>query len=371
MDTTYRPLVTLVVPAYNEASILQANMEIILEYLRTLESRYRFEVLIVNDGSTDGTGIVADRLSELHPSIQVVHHPSNFGLGQSCKTAFAMSNGDYVVTMDADLSYAPDTIGALLDAMQTKRAKLVIASAYMKGGKVTKVPWLRLQLSRLGNRMIGMLTGNVLSTFTCMVRAFDGPFIRSLEPKHQGMGIMPELIYKTMVLGGKIVEIPAHLDWTRQIEQQGKRSSSMRLLSHIMSTFVSGFFFRPFMMLLVPGCLLLVFAAYVNTWVLIEFSALLQPAGGRLSEAAALLFRDHPATLLIGLLSLVLAVQMISLGGISLQSKRYFEETYFQLVKLRRQIAKAGQTGNPNPMTKRSEPVPTERAAHDSIETHL
>ena len=83
---------------------------------------------------------------------------------------------------------------------------------------------------------------------------------------------------------------------------------------------------------------MLLFSIYVNTWVIIEFIAALPEAGGKLLEGAAEVFRNHPATLLIGLLSLVLAIQLISLGAISLQSKRYFEETYFQLVKLRKQI---------------------------------
>ena len=299
MTHDQRPLVTLVIPAYNEAGILARNMGIIFDYLETLKDQYRFEVLIINDGSGDETGVIADGLRLEHPELQVVHHPSNFGLGQTFKTAFAISSGDYLVTIDVDLSYEPQTIGNLLVAIRSKGAKLVLASAYMQGGQTTNVPWLRLKLSRTGNWMIGLLTGNAFSTFTCMVRAYDGPFIRDLEPKHQGMGIMPELIYKTMVLGGKIVEIPAHLDWTRQLEQKAKRSSSMRLLSHILSTFVSGFFFRPFMMLLVPGSLLFLFSIYVNTWVIIEFFAALQGAGGKLSEGAAEVFRNHPATLLI------------------------------------------------------------------------
>lgn len=326
------------IPGYNEAGVLRKNMRVFFEYLDTLRDQYRFEVLIINDGSRDETGPIAESLRANYPELQVIHHPSNFGLGQAFKTAFAASTGDYVVTMDADLSYAPCVIGDLLEALSEKGTKLALASAYMKGGQVTNVPWLRRVLSQWGNKMFSVLAGNRFSTFTCMVRGYDGPFIRSLEPKSEGMGIMPEIIYKTMMVGGRIVEVPAHLDWTAQISDAPVRSSSMRIFSHIVSTFVSGFVFRPFMMLLVPGLLVLLFSAYVNFWLFVELIDAIGRSGGSLDLSARILFEEHPATMLIGLLTLLLAIQMVSLGALSLQSKKYFEETYFQLVKLRRQI---------------------------------
>lgn len=338
MKNNSLPLVSLVVPGYNEAGVLNRNMGIIFDYLTTLRDQYAFEVLIINDGSHDETGSIADSLVAQYPELQVIHHPSNFGLGQAFKTAFAASTGDYIVTLDADLSYAPETIGDLLVALTQNGTKLALASAYMKGGKVTNVPWLRKMLSLWGNKMFALLTGNKFSTFTCMVRGYDGPFIRALEPKSQGMGIMPEIIYKAMMVGGRIVEIPAHLDWTAQLSDSPVRSSSMRLASHIVSTFVSGFVLRPFLMLLLPGLMVLLFSAYVNFWLLTELISAIGASGGNLDAAARILFEEHPATMLIGLLTLLLAIQMVSLGALSLQSKKYFEETYFQLVKLRRQI---------------------------------
>lgn len=333
-----RRTVTVVIPCYNEAAVVAQNLREVLDYLATMEEEYEFEVIAVNDGSADETGAIVEQVRAEHSNLTVIHHPSNFGLGQAFKTAFAASTGEFVVTIDADLSYAPETIGALLTAIRKNHAKLALASPYMEGGQVTKVPFLRRVLSRAGNRLIAWFTGNEFSTFTCMVRAYDGPFIRTLEPKNEGMGIMPEVIYKTMVVGGKIVEVPAHLDWSRQLASKSGRSSSMRVLSHILSTFVSGFFFRPFMLMLIPGTLALVFSMYVNFWLLMDFLTALPLAQGRLSDAAELVYRNHGATLLIGMLSLLLAIQMISLGAVSLQAKRYYEEGYFQMVKLRRQI---------------------------------
>ena len=82
-----RPLVSLVLPAYNEASILRDHVLILLNYLMTLIRRFRFEVIIVNDGSSDQTGAIATQLAEEFDGIRVFDHPRNFGLGQALKRA--------------------------------------------------------------------------------------------------------------------------------------------------------------------------------------------------------------------------------------------------------------------------------------------
>jgi len=357
--------VSVVIPSYNEAASLARNLDEIFGYLTSLSDRYRFEVLIVNDGSRDNTAEVAEAAAQRFANLRVVHHPSNFGIGQALRSGFALSRGDYIVTMDADLSYAPKTIGEMLSAIVTQRAKLVLASAYMPGGRVTAVPRDRHLYSRVGNWLMARMDGGRFSTYTCMVRAYDGPFIRSMEPRALGMGIMPEIIYKTLILGGRIVEIPAHLDWTLQAQDASAakaagtapgRRSSMRVIGHMVSTSVSTFLFRPFMLMLVPGVVLLLFATYVDFWLVYDLVAALTRAGS-LAEAATLVYRERPATLLIGPMATLLAIQLISLGAISIQSKRYYEESYFQTVRLRRQLERieAAVQGQPSPVA----PVPS------------
>ncbi len=338
LPTASLPLVTLVIPGYNEAGVLARNLAAIFGYLHSLRHRWRFEVLLINDGSSDATGEIAERLTASYPQLRVIHHPVNFGLGQALKTAFAASQGDYVVTLDLDLSYSVRTIVDLLEAIEGSSNKIVLASPYIEGGRTTNVPRLRLTLSRWANRMFSWLSGNSYNTFTCMVRAYDGPFIRALQPKAQGMAIMPEIIYKTMILGGKIAELPAHLDWSAQVADGTQRSSSMRLLSHIAATSISGFVFRPNVLLMLPGlaCLIVSIALGLSLW---------------LSAGSVL---EHPALLIFASLGILLGVQMLSMSAMSLQNKKYYEETYFQLVKLRRQIDIQTETASPagDPLTK-------------------
>lgn len=326
-------LISVVLPAFNEAAILPDHLQRLVDYLRTLEDRFRWEIVIVNDGSEDGTGELADRFAADYDNVMAVHHRRNYGLGQALKYGMSQTRGDYIVTLDIDLSYSPDHIEKLVEAIQTTRAKLVLASPYMKGGRISNVPLLRKFLSIGANRFLSMVAHGRLSTLTCMVRGYDGQFGRSLCLRSLGMDVMPETVYKTMILRAGIAQIPAHLDWGLQVKQSG-RQSSMRILKHMLSTVLSGFVFRPFMFFILPGLLLFGFAAWVNAWMIIHFFEALQavPADidtDKISYAVALAYEEYPHTFIVGLLSLMVSVQLISLGILALQSKTYFEELYF------------------------------------------
>jgi glycosyltransferase involved in cell wall biosynthesis len=329
-----RPLVSIVLPAYNEAGILEDNVGELLSYLKSLEAQYRFEILIVNDGSRDTTLQIAHSLAQRHGFIRVLNHPVNKGLGAALQTGFAASQGRYIVTMDIDLSYEPSHIGAMLAKLRERHAQMVLASPYMKGGRLSAVPFRRKVLSIWANRFLAKLAGGNLSTLTCLTRAYEGDFIRQLNLRSNGMEVMPEIVYKSMVMRARIEEIPGHLDWTRQLAVGVKRRSSMRILSHTFATVIAGFILRPFMFFVLPGLLLFAFSLWVNIWMLVHFFDAYAAADpsfsftGRSSVAVANAYRDNPHTFIVGLLSLMLAIQLISLGILALQSKSYFEEIF-------------------------------------------
>ncbi len=334
-----RPLVSLVVPAFNEEAILRPNLNILCDYMRTLESQFEWELLLVNDGSSDTTLEIAHQVAEEEPRMRVLSHFTNFGLGQVFQYAFKQSRGDYVVTVDVDLSYAPEHIGRLLEEIVRTRAKIVLASPYMEGGQISNVPWLRRTLSIAANHFLSHLAGGNLSTLTCMVRAYDGRFLRSLPLKASGMDIMPETIYKAKVLGALIRQVPAHLDWSLQ-RQAASRTSSMRIVAHVFSTVLSGFIFRPIYFFILPGLLLFALSCYTNVWGFVHILDALFPGEGvaipTFSRAVGIAFAQHPHTFVVGLLSLTLAVQLISLGLLALQNKRYFEEVFHLSTSIRR-----------------------------------
>jgi glycosyltransferase involved in cell wall biosynthesis len=330
-----KPLVSLVVPAYNEASIVARNLGELCRQMELLENEYRWEMVIVNDGSTDETGTLAEAFAKSRENIHVLHHRTNFGLGQAFRTAFDYCQGDYVITLDMDLSYSPDHIPKLLSVIAETNAKIVVASPYMEGGRISHVPWLRKKFSIWANRFLSLASKGRLSTLTGMVRAYEGKFLRSLNLKATGMEINPEILYKATLLGAELEEVPATLDWHFARTKGEKRRSSMKLLRHTLSVLLSGFLFRPVMFFLIPGFGLLLFAFYVNGWMLVHFYNHYQVLGeytwffSRASAAVSAAYKEFPHTFIVGGLASMLAIQLISLGILALQSKSYFEEIFY------------------------------------------
>jgi uncharacterized membrane protein len=155
-----------------------------------------------------------------------------------------------------------------------------------------------------------------------------------LHLRSTGMDVMPEMIHKAKLLRASIEEVPAELNWERQNKVAGKRRSSLKVAQQIAGTTMSGFLLRPFTFLLVPGLLLLAFAAYVNTWMVIHFFEAYAQLGASpevaqdISAAVALAYARYPHTFIVGLLSLMLSMQLVGMAMLSLQNKRYFDELF-------------------------------------------
>jgi glycosyltransferase involved in cell wall biosynthesis len=329
-----RPLVSIVVPAFNEAAHLVGNLQAVCDYMATLEREYRWELIVVNDGSADDTGRLAEEFARGRENVRVLHHVTNFGLGQALRFGFSRCAGEYVVTLDTDLSYAPEHIGALLARLRATGAKVVVASPYMKGGRISNVPWLRRLLSVGANRFLSATSDHSVSTITGLVRAYDGPFLRSLSLRARSMEINPEVIYKALLLNERVDEVPGHLNWERLRGPGRVRRSSMKVRRQTLRVLLAGFLFRPVAFFVAPGLALLAFAAYTNVWMFLHFfeQYALVPATldfeDRVTAAVGAAFQQYPYTFIIGLLSLILAVQLLSLGIVALQNREYFKELF-------------------------------------------
>jgi len=332
MESQKTPVISVILPVFNEEALLREHVVEIITHVRTLQDEYAFEILLVNDGSSDRSGEIASELAAEFDELRVLTHPTNFGAGQAFKFGFANTRGDYVVTMDVDLSYDVHHIEELVTVLRMEHAKIVLASPYMNGGTISNVPFMRKTLSIWGNRFLSLVARGNFSTLTSMVRAYDGPFIRALDLRSMGMDILPEMLYKSMVVRAKIVETPGRLDWERQLQVAGQRFSSMKILKHVYSTISSGFVFRPMLFFIFPGILIGLFSLYVNFWMFTHFFgavAELSGAGGAtFAKAFALAYSKYPHTFVTGLLSAMLTIQLLGLGIITAQNKRYFEELF-------------------------------------------
>lgn len=316
--------VTVLIPVYNEAAHLQANVGTLVDYLRSLEHRYQWEILIVNDGSTDGSGDLADRLAMENPAIRVLHHARNYKVGQALRYGFANSHNDFIVTYDIDLTYSPEHIGRLLDAIVANRAKIVVASPYMAGGSTKAVPWRRAIPSRAANWLLGLTAKTEIHTFTGMVRAYDRRFVSSLNLKATDNEINAETIYKAEVLRAHIVEIPAHLDWSAN---RDRRRSPIRTRRTTAGFAFSFFLFRPFAFFIFPGVLFLAIAG--GAAVVLAFGVGTDLTNGvPLGSAIAERLYGSRVAYFVAAICLYLGFQLLALGVITAQAKRYFEELF-------------------------------------------
>jgi len=334
-DKKAKPFVSLVIPAYNEERIIEKNLNEICNYMKKLEVGYLWELVVVDDGSKDSTGAILDNFAKNKTNVCVIHHIANMRLAQALKTAFQSCKGDYIITLDADLSYNPDHIEKLISKITETKAQVVIASPYMKEGSISNVPWLRKLLSRWANKFLSFFARGNLHTLTGMVRAYDRKFLCALDLKADDVDINAEIIYKTMLLRGRIIEIPAHLNWNHTALNGKHRNSSFKILPSLSRYFFSGFIFRPFMFFVIMGYLLLFISLYPLTWALIHtlkfYNSLAvssEPLDYRFSEAIAAAFQQSPHAFLIGGFILMLSIQFISLGILAMQYKHYFEELF-------------------------------------------
>jgi glycosyltransferase involved in cell wall biosynthesis len=329
------PVISIIIPAYNEEAIIVKSIGIITEYLQSLKEKYSFEILIVNDGSRDNTAELANDLALKNNLVRVIHHPVNLNLGRALQTGFKNARGEILVVLDLDLSYSVDHIQRLIDKQIETDADVVIASCYMKGGKVSKVPFLRALLSRVVNRFMRFAAQENYHTFTGMVRAYKADFISNLNLKTKDYEINPEIIYKAMILRARIVEIPAHLDWTFQNLAGKKRTSGMNLTKGFFSGLMAGFIFRPYVFYLGIGFLLFLIALYMIVWIFINTFMIMPQIvmhpnfiDDRFSMAIGQVFKSSPHAFVVGGFTLLLSIQFISLGLLSLQNKRYYEELF-------------------------------------------
>ena len=130
--------------------------------------------------------------------------------------------------IDCDLSYSPATSPPWSEALEESRAKMAVASPYMPGGETVRVPRHLERRSRMANAFLARGARRARSTLTGMVRAYDGPFIRAMALKSVDDEINIEALYKAMILRGRMVEVPATLDWSGLAACAGRHGPALR-----------------------------------------------------------------------------------------------------------------------------------------------
>jgi glycosyltransferase involved in cell wall biosynthesis len=195
------PLVSVLVPAFNEAATIEGVLR------RVAELPLRTEIVVVDDGSTDATPQILARLAGELPALRTEHKP-NAGKGSAVRRAIALSTGDYVVVQDADLEYDPADIPVLLGPLFDGRADAVYGTR-LRGGKPQRA---HLFWHYAGNRFLSLLTNvmfnTTISDMEVGYKALRGDLARSLELVSDDFRIEPEITAKILRRGARLYEVP-------------------------------------------------------------------------------------------------------------------------------------------------------------------
>ncbi len=206
-----RTPVTIVVPCYNEELTLPYLANTLASVERTLGDRYELRYRFVNDGSTDGTGPVLERLFGGRPGTRVLHHPENRGVAAGLLTGIRDTDTEVVCSIDCDCSYDPHLLAEMIPLLEPG-VDLVTASPYHPGGGVRNVPPWRLFLSRNASRLYRLVLAHQLHTYTSCFRVYRRSAVADLHPSRPGFLGVVEVLGRIHLAGGRIVEYPAVLE---------------------------------------------------------------------------------------------------------------------------------------------------------------
>ncbi len=194
-------------PTYNEAE----NIVEVLERIRRASSE--LDVLVVDDGSPDGTADLAEKWGIEHDRVEVMRRSEKSGLGSAYRAGFGKGLGqgyEILVEMDSDLQHDPAMLPALIHAVEDG-ADLAIGSRYVPGGELPGMSFSRRFISQAGNLYVSFVLGMHVRDATAGFRAFSADALRGIDLpaiKADGYGFQVEMAYTVSRNGGRIVEVP-------------------------------------------------------------------------------------------------------------------------------------------------------------------
>ncbi|PYQ30131.1 MAG: glycosyltransferase family 2 protein [Acidobacteria bacterium] len=201
MPVVARPSVSLVIPMFNEELNIEHAVSAAVEALTKYSDDY--ELIIVDDASTDDSPAMAARMAEENPRIRVLRHEKNRKLGGTIRTGFAAATKDLVLYMDADLPFDPDVLGRAIRAMHVTGADLIAGYRHDR----TMEGLRRTIYSYVYNTLIGVLFGWPHRDINFSFKLFKRRVLQKIELKSEGSLIDAELIVKAKNRGFAIQQI--------------------------------------------------------------------------------------------------------------------------------------------------------------------
>lgn len=200
---------SIVVPAFNEEKTIGE----MLSKLNNLDiSPLEKEIIVVNDGSSDSTREVIEKVKKFNPSLVVMNHPKNKGKGAAVRTGFGGATGDIFIIQDADLEYNPNDIPRIIRPIVEKKARVVYGTRLKMKPVFFGKNRTPLLLHFFGNKFLSFSTtvlyGYKISDMETCYKAFDKDVIKGMRLKSRSFNFEPEITAKILKKGIRILEIP-------------------------------------------------------------------------------------------------------------------------------------------------------------------
>ncbi len=195
------PLLSVVVPVYNEA----ATAEILIR--RVLAQPWRKEIVAVDDGSTDGTREILAALAKELPELRVILHEQNQGKGAAMHTGFREARGDVLIVQDADLEYDPKDYGVLLEPILDGRADVCYGSRFL-GGPHRVLNYHHFIANKLITGLSNVMTNLNLSDMETCYKVFRREVLAHLDLRETRFGFDPEFTSQVAAAGLRVYEVP-------------------------------------------------------------------------------------------------------------------------------------------------------------------
>lgn len=210
----YKGKISVIMPAYNESGHIYKNIKETFEVFQ--KTRRGFEIIVVDDGSTDSTCEEAERAASEVPGVKVVHYALNNGKGNALKEGFRHATGDYVVFLDSDLDLHPGQLHRLFRVMRNCRADVVIGSKHHPRSKLD-YPAARKVISRVYALILKALFNLPLRDTQTGLKVFNIDVLKKVFPKvlSKRYAYDLELLVNATHLGYRVAEAPVVLNFKR------------------------------------------------------------------------------------------------------------------------------------------------------------
>lgn len=199
---------SIILPTYNERENLPVTVWLINKYLTNCN--VDFEIIIVEDGSPDGTLQVAEKLEEIYKNIVILNRGKKLGLGTAYKAGLDLATGNYIILMDADLSHHPKFIPQFIKKALDGDYDIVTGTRYAGDGGVSGWDWKRKFISSGANVFTQIALGSNVSDLTGSFRLYKKSVLQKLisNSKSKGYAFQMEVIIMAEQFGFKIAEVP-------------------------------------------------------------------------------------------------------------------------------------------------------------------